>query len=317
MYGPAGEHRLTELELPWLPGYEGSRPVRIGNGAHGQFQLDVFGEVLDTFHEGLDVVPDDQPDVWKVGRALVQVVEQRWSEPDDGIWEVRGGRRHFTHSKVMAWVALDRAIRIAERRGTDAPVARWKRVRAEIRAEVLERGVDHRGAFVQELDGTALDASLLLVPLVGFLPADDPRVLATVAAIRDELTHDGFVYRYDPSVTDDGVGGHEGTFLMCTFWLADVLLLQGRRRGGAGDLRAPRRRCATTWGCSARCTTRRRSGCSATSRRPSPTPPLVATGIALSRTRVRGRRLAPRSPGDRLTRIADGRAFGAAGILAP
>ncbi len=243
MYGPAGEHRLTELELPWLPGYEGSAPVRTGNGAHGQFQLDVFGEVLDAFYAGHQVIVDDRPDVWKVGRALVGVVEDRWTEPDDGIWEVRGGRRHFTHSKVMAWVAIDRAIRIAEgqiaaaRSGSDpsaaegavldAPIARWKALRDEIRAEVLARGVDAHGVFVQEFGGTALDASLLLVPLVGFLPADDPRVQATVAAIEERLTHDGFVYRYDSSATDDGVGGHEGTFLMCTFWLADVLLQQG------------------------------------------------------------------------------------------
>ncbi|CAN5620504.1 glycoside hydrolase family 15 protein [soil metagenome] len=228
MYGPAGEHRLTELELPWLPGFEGSGPVRTGNGAHDQFQLDVFGEVMDAFYEGHLVVADDQPEVWKVGRALVEVVERRWNEPDDGIWEVRGGRRHFTHSKVMAWVAMDRAVRIAEGRGTDAPVDRWKAMRDEIHAEVLAKGLDDRGVFVQEFGGSALDASLLLVPLVGFLPADDPRVVATVEAIQAELTHDGFVYRYDASKTDDGVGGHEGTFLMCTLWLADVFILQGR-----------------------------------------------------------------------------------------
>jgi len=228
MYGPAGEHRLTELELPWLPGFEGSGPVRIGNGAHDQFQLDVFGEVLDAFYQGHLVVTDDEPGVWKVGRALVEVVEARWNEPDDGIWEVRGGRRHFTHSKVMAWVAMDRAIRIAEGIGTDAPIDRWKATRDEIHAEVLAKGVDGRGVFVQEFGGTALDASLLMVPLVGFLPADDPRVVATVEAIQRELTHDGFVYRYDATKTDDGVGGHEGTFLMCTLWLADVFILQGR-----------------------------------------------------------------------------------------
>jgi len=228
MYGPAGEHRLTELELGWLPGFEGSAPVRVGNGAHEQFQLDVFGEVMDAFYEGHLVVDDDEPDVWKVGRALVEVVEQRWNEPDDGIWEVRGGRRHFTHSKVMAWVAIDRAIRIAEGQGTDAPIERWKALAEEIRAEVLAKGVDERGIFVQEFGGTALDASLLMVPLVGFLPADDPRVVATVDAVQAELTHDGFVHRYDPGATDDGVGGHEGSFLMCTLWLADVFILQGR-----------------------------------------------------------------------------------------
>ncbi|MGI8710316.1 MAG: glycoside hydrolase family 15 protein [Acidimicrobiales bacterium] len=230
MYGPAGEHRLSELELGWLGGYEGSSPVRIGNGAHEQFQLDVYGEVLDAFHQGYQQVVDDQPEAWRVGAKLIDVVEERWNEPDDGIWEVRGGRRHFTHSKVMAWVALDRAIRIAEGRSFDrgGVVQRWRATCEEIRREVLERGVDDRGVFVQELDGTALDASLLLVPLVGFLPADDERVVNTVAAIQRELTHDGFVYRYDASATDDGVGGAEGTFLMCTFWLADVLLMQGR-----------------------------------------------------------------------------------------
>ncbi len=228
MYGPAGEHRLTELELPWLPGFEGSSPVRVGNGAHDQFQLDVFGEVLDAFYQGHLVVADDQPDAWKVGRALVDVVDRRWGEPDDGIWEVRGGRRHFTHSKVMAWVAMDRAIRIAETSGNGGPLDRWRATRAAIKREVLDRGVDDRGVFVQSYGSTALDASLLLVPLVGFLPATDARVENTVRAIREELTHEGFVYRYDPDETDDGVGGSEGTFLMCTFWLADVLLLQGK-----------------------------------------------------------------------------------------
>ena len=227
MYGPAGEHRLTELELLWLPGFEGSMPVRTGNRAHDQFQLDVFGEVLDAFHEG-HLLDDDEAEAWKVALALVEVVEKRWKEPDDGIWEVRRGRRLFTHSKVMAWVALDRAVRIAERLGTDAPVDRWKAVRSDIRREILDKGVDDRGVFVQEFGGTALDASLLMVPLVGFLPADDERVVNTVAAIERELTHDGFVHRYDPSLVDDGVGGHEGSFLMCTFWLADVLIIQGR-----------------------------------------------------------------------------------------
>ncbi|HEX2577625.1 MAG TPA: glycoside hydrolase family 15 protein, partial [Aquihabitans sp.] len=228
MYGPAGEHRLTELELDWLPGYEGSAPVRTGNGAHGQFQLDVFGEVIDAFYQGRLAVRDDQPDAWRVGQALVEVVEKRWREPDDGIWEVRGGRRHFTHSKVMAWVALDRAVMLATEQGIEAPVERWAAVREEIRREVLEHGVDDRGVFVQELGGRALDASLLMVPLVGFLPADDERVVNTVAAIQRELTSDGFVHRYDTSATDDGVGGAEGSFLMCTLWLADVLLMQGR-----------------------------------------------------------------------------------------
>ena len=230
MYGPAGEHRLTEVELPWLPGFEGSAPVRVGNGAHGQFQLDVYGEVMDAFAQGRTAVIDDHPEAWAVGRTLVDVVEARWNEPDDGIWEVRGGRRHFTHSKVMAWVALDRAVRITTDvpGHVDAPVDRWRTARDAIRAEVLSKGVDANGVFVQELGGTAIDASLLLVPLVGFLPADDPRVVATVAAIQEGLMDQGFVHRYDTGTTDDGVGGGEGAFLMCTLWLADVLLLQGK-----------------------------------------------------------------------------------------
>ena len=229
MYGPAGEHRLTEFELPWLSGFEGSLPVRIGNGAHDQFQLDVFGEVLDAFYEGSLAFDDDIPQAWRTGRALADVVHRRWTEPDDGIWEVRGGQRHFTHSKVMAWVALDRAIRIAESvPSTDADLTRWRATREEIRHQVLDRGVDADGVFVQSYGSSALDASLLMVPLVGFLPADDPRVVATVDAIRQRLTEDGFVYRYDTDETDDGVGGGEGTFLMCTFWLADVLLMQGK-----------------------------------------------------------------------------------------
>lgn len=231
MYGCAGERRLTEEELPWLSGYEGSLPVRIGNGAHDQFQLDVYGEVLDTFHVAHPHLPDDQPGIRRMGRAIVDLVADRWNEPDDGIWEVRGGRRHFTHSKVMAWVALDRAVKLAKAVGASTDMLnRWRRAREDVRAEILEKGVDSRGVFVQSFGDTALDASLLLVPLVGFLPADDPRVVATVDAIQRELSHDGFVYRYDVDRTDDGVGGHEGTFLMCTFWLADVLLLQGRRR---------------------------------------------------------------------------------------
>ena len=229
MYGVAGEHRLTELELDWLPGYENSAPVRSGNGAHGQFQLDVFGEVLDTFLEGQKVLMNDQPEIRKVGRALIDVVEQRWSEPDDGIWEVRGGRQHFTHSKVMAWVAMDRAIKLAESSTEthDAPLDTWRATRDEIHAEVLDKGVDDNGVMVQAYGSSALDSSLLLVPLVGFLPANDARVVNTVAAIRDQLSDDGLLHRYDASAFDDGVGGHEGTFLMCTFWLADVLLMQG------------------------------------------------------------------------------------------
>jgi GH15 family glucan-1,4-alpha-glucosidase len=240
MYGPAGERRLTELELDWLPGYEGSTPVRVGNDAHGQFQLDVFGEVFDALYEGRESLfrpdghapsgTDGAPEIRGLLRALADVVATRWNEPDDGIWEVRSGRAHFTYSKVMAWVALDRAVRLHDEWGDGeaARVARWEAVRDEIRTEILERGVDERGVFVQTLDGHALDASLLMIPLVGFLPADDERVVATVAAIERELTHDGFVRRYDVGETADGLDEPEGTFLMCTFWLCDVWLLQGR-----------------------------------------------------------------------------------------
>jgi GH15 family glucan-1,4-alpha-glucosidase len=229
MYGAGGEHRLTELEIGWLPGYEGSKPVRTGNGAHEQFQLDVFGEVLDALHQARVTGIDDMDGAWDLETALVGVVEDRWHEPDDGLWEVRGDRQHFTHSKVMAWVALDRALRSAEQFGHDAPTERWAALRDRIHAEVLERGVDDRGVFVQAYGSKALDASTLMIPLVGFLPPDDPRVVATVEAIDRELNEDGFIRRYDPEdAADDGLEGGEGTFLMCTFWMSDCLALIGR-----------------------------------------------------------------------------------------
>ncbi len=230
MYGPAGEHRLTELELDWLAGYEGSKPVRIGNAAHDQFQLDVFGEVLDALHQGSSQGIELAGHAWDLARELVIAVEDLWRKPDDGIWEVRGNRRHFTHSKVMAWVALDRAIRGAEAGNRDGPIDRWKAARREIKAEVLDKGVDDRGVFVQSYGSHALDASLLLIPHVGFLPPDDPRVVNTVEAIQRELTEDGFVHRYKVEETDDGLPGGEGVFLMCSFWLADDLALMGRTK---------------------------------------------------------------------------------------
>ncbi|MEZ5180245.1 MAG: glycoside hydrolase family 15 protein [Acidimicrobiales bacterium] len=228
VYGPCGERRLHERELPWLPGHRSSGPVRVGNQAHTQLQLDVYGEVLDALNEAELV--SGHPDAWSVGREIAETARRRWRHPDDGIWEVRGRERHFTHSKVMAWVALDRAIAIAGRVQDvdDRQVARWRHERDQIHAEVLERGVDDDGVFVQELDGTALDASLLLVPLVGFLPADDPRVEATTDAIAHRLSDRGFVRRYDPDEVDDGVGGDEGAFLLCTLWLAEVRAQQGR-----------------------------------------------------------------------------------------
>lgn len=232
MYGPAGERRLTELTLDWLEGFAGSTPVRIGNGAHGQFQLDVIGEVLDVLFEGERAELFHGPDTVELAGSLVEVAMDRWREPDDGIWEVRSGRDHFTHSKVMAWVALDRAVRLAERTGCSYETRDLNELRAsreEIRAQVLAHGVDERGVLVQTFGGSALDASLLMVPLVGFLPGNDPRVVATVEAIQRELTHDGFVHRYDTDAVDDGVGGPEGTFVMCTLWLVDALVLMDRR----------------------------------------------------------------------------------------
>jgi GH15 family glucan-1,4-alpha-glucosidase len=230
MYGPAGERRLAEYELPWLPGYEGARPVRVGNAAAGQLQLDVYGEVLAAMHLAREAGIPAGAHAWAVERALLDFLEETWREPDQGIWEVRGPRRHFTHSKVMAWLAFDRAVRAVEHFGLVGPVGRWRHVRDTIRAEVLARGWNaERGAFVQYYGGTALDASLLMIPLVGFLPADDPRVRGTVAAIERELVVDGFVRRYGEQSGDvDGLPPGEGAFLACTFWLADALALAGR-----------------------------------------------------------------------------------------
>jgi len=233
MYGVAGERRLTEIELGWLDGYEGSRPVRIGNGASGQRQLDVYGEVVDAFYQARrqGLAPSD--DAWRLTCRLIDWLESGWQEPDEGIWEVRGPRRHFTHSKVMAWVAFDRAIKMVERIGRDGPVDRWKSIRREIRREVLDQGYDaDRGTFVQFFGSDRLDASCLLIPLVGFLPATDERVVGTVRAIEQDLVRGGFVERYraDEGNADvDGLPPGEGVFLPCSFWLAAVLHQQGRR----------------------------------------------------------------------------------------
>jgi GH15 family glucan-1,4-alpha-glucosidase len=235
MYGVAGERRLPELELPWLPGYEGSLPVRIGNGAAAQLQHDVYGELMDALYQArCSGLPDDEhvgtSHGWALQRALVKHLEGVWQEPDEGIWEVRGARRHFTHSKVMAWVAFDRTIRSAEEFGLEGPVERWRVVRDQIHADVCERGYSHeRGAFVQSYGSEQLDASLLLIPLVGFLPATDARVRGTLEAIGRDLTVDGLVLRYDTRHADDGLAAGEGAFLACSFWYADNLLLQGRR----------------------------------------------------------------------------------------
>ena len=230
LYGPHGERRLPELELEWLTGYEGSRPVRTGNAASAQFQLDVYGELFDALHQARVAGLHRHHEAWDLQCVLAEFLESCWQQPDEGIWEVRGPRRQFVHSKVMAWVAFDRMVRTVERFGLEGPVARWRAQRAAIHREVLERGVDaERGTFVQFYGSKALDASLLLVPLVGFLPPGDPLVAGTVEAVRRELCENGFVHRYDPDEDVDGLPGDEGAFLPCSFWLADALAVSGRR----------------------------------------------------------------------------------------
>jgi GH15 family glucan-1,4-alpha-glucosidase len=232
LYGVAGERRITELELPWLDGYAGSRPVRVGNAAHEQFQLDVYGEVMDALHIGREHGLAEDDHAWSLQVQLMEFLEGAWDRPDEGIWEVRGPRRHFTHSKVLAWVAFDRAIDLVERFGLDGPADRWRRARADVHQEVLREGFDAElNAFTQSYGSQALDASTLLIPLVGFLPGDDPRVLGTIDAIREHLTHDGFVMRYaagEGGNAVDGLSGGEGAFLPCSFWLVDALTMAGR-----------------------------------------------------------------------------------------
>jgi GH15 family glucan-1,4-alpha-glucosidase len=229
MYGVAGERRLVEFDLPWLPGYEGTAPVRIGNAAAGQVQLDVYGEVLDALYVGRRAGLASEDASWALECALIAHLEKIWDQPDDGIWEVRGGRKHFTHSKVMAWVAFDRAVRSAEEFQLDAPIDHWRRIRATIHREVCERGFDStQNSFVQSYGVTALDASLLLIPMVGFLPPSDARVRGTLAAIERDLVHDRLVLRYRTETWTDGLPPGEGAFLACTFWLVDNYVLQGR-----------------------------------------------------------------------------------------
>jgi GH15 family glucan-1,4-alpha-glucosidase len=229
MYGPAGERRLTEFEVDWLPGYEGSAPVRVGNAASGQFQLDVYGELMDAVDRARTHKIPTHEAVWGVQLALMEFVHDHWTDPDDGIWEVRGPRRRFTHSRVMAWVAFDRAVRAVEVHGLDGPVEKWRAARADVHAEVCDKGYNRKlRSFTQYYGSDELDASTLMIPLVGFLPPDDERVIGTVEAVQRELMDEGFVLRYQNGSGVDGLPGTEGAFLPCTFWLADCLTMLGR-----------------------------------------------------------------------------------------
>jgi GH15 family glucan-1,4-alpha-glucosidase len=231
LYGVAGERRVPEFELDWLAGYAGSRPVRVGNAAHEQFQLDVYGEVMDALHQARGVGLPSDDHAWSLQATLMDFLEGAWSMPDEGIWEVRGPRRHFTHSKVLAWVAFDRAVDSIERFDLPGPLDRWRRIRDEIHEEVCREAFHvELNSFTQSYGSTELDASTLLIPLVGFLPPNDPRVLGTIDAIQRDLTRDGFVERYRPQAHNDvdGLPGGEGVFLPCSFWLVDALLMAER-----------------------------------------------------------------------------------------
>jgi GH15 family glucan-1,4-alpha-glucosidase len=229
MYGVGGERRLSEFELPDLPGYEDSRPVRVGNAASEQFQLDVFGELIGAAYTAAIHLDHVDPARWPRWRTLANHVENIWQQPDDGIWEARGPRRHYTYSKVMSWVVFDRALKLAARFGLDAPVERWTATRDAIHREVCERGYDRdRRTFTQYYGSAELDASTLTIPLVGFLPPTDDRVTGTIDAVIRELGRDGFVSRYSTALTDDGLTGDEGQFLACSFWLVSALALNGR-----------------------------------------------------------------------------------------
>ncbi|MFF7870140.1 glycoside hydrolase family 15 protein [Streptomyces qaidamensis] len=231
MYGVAGERRLPEFELPWLSGFLGSAPVRIGNDAVKQLQLDVYGEVMDSLSLARESGLSAQPDVWALQTALMDFLRTNWRQPDEGLWEVRSGQRQFVHSKVMVWVAADRAVRTLERHPElDGDLDGWRALCDEVHQEVCEKGYDpERNTFTQSYGSRELDAALLLIPRVGFLPPDDPRVIGTIDAVREELTHGGFLRRYSTADTDvDGLPGGEGVFLVCSFWLADALYMTGR-----------------------------------------------------------------------------------------
>ncbi len=229
MYGVGGERRLTEWAVGWLPGYENSAPVRIGNAAHNQLQLDVYGEVMDALHQARRVGLDSGEAAWGMQRALIEHLTKIWDQPDTGIWEVRDAPEHFTYSKVMAWVALDRAVKGAEMFGLEAPIKRWRQLAQTIHEDICANGFDPQlGSFVRAYGARELDASLLLLPAVGFLPPSDPRIRGTVDAIERHLLVDGFVLRYDTTASQDGLPPGEGAFLACSFWLADAYVLMGR-----------------------------------------------------------------------------------------
>lgn len=230
LYSVTGERRLEEYEVGWLPGYGGAAPVRVGNAASKQFQLDVYGEVMDTLHLARTVGLEPEPAAWGVQVALLQFLESNWQQPDNGIWEMRGPKRHYTHSKVMAWVAFDRAVKDIEAFGREGPVERWRQVRDAIHAQICSGGFDaQRNTFVQFYGAKHLDASLLLIPQVGFLPPDDPRVRGTIEAIQRDLVVDGLALRYETDAEVDALPSGEGAFLPCSFWLAGSLALIGRR----------------------------------------------------------------------------------------
>ncbi len=229
MYGVAGEKWLDERELPWLPGYENSRPVRIGNAASGQIQLDIYGEVMEALYIARKTGLPQDAEVWAIQLEMLKHLAEIWDQPDDGIWEVRGGRQHFVHSKIMAWLAFDSAIRSAQEFALEGPIERWKNLRDRIHAEVCLKGFDKkRNSFVQYYGAKGVDAALLLIPMIGFLPANDPRVAGTVKAIEEELLQDGLVLRYRTENGVDGLARGEGAFLACSFWLATNYVLLNR-----------------------------------------------------------------------------------------
>jgi GH15 family glucan-1,4-alpha-glucosidase len=230
VYGVTGVRRLDEIELSWLPGYQGSKPVRVGNAASNQYQLDVYGEIMDSLHLARAADLEPHPEAWPVQIALLKFLESHWDKPDEGLWEVRGLPRHFTHSKIMAWVAFDRAIKDAENEGLAGPIEVWRRLRDTIHAQVCEMGFDAaNNTFIQSYGTKFLDASLLLIPQVGFLPPDDPRVIGTIVAVERYLMVEGLVMRYSTATDVDALPAGEGAFLACSFWLADSYLLTGRR----------------------------------------------------------------------------------------